>query len=334
MKNFYRQVINILSTGAILFCSCVFFAHANSATTLSPAPAVVVSIRPVYGWVAKVMEGVGEPELLLKGAQSPHSYSLKPSDVALLYKAKAVFWIGPDLEMFLTKTLANLPATGKSVPLENAEGMVLLKPDHHHHHDHDEGHDHDEDHDHDAHHDHEGEDHHHSDLVDPHLWLDPQNAKAAVKQIAATLSEIDPDHAAIYQANATKYIASLDALQAKIAVAIAPIAKKPFVVFHNAYQYYAKRFNINKVVVLTYNPAIGIGAKQKSLVDSQIKEYNISCVFAEPQMSDKAIKLLASDYHIKASVLDPLGSSLPLTSDVYDKMLLNLTSALVSCVGS
>src|SRR5512134_3780065 len=70
------------------------------------APAVVVSIMPIHSLIASVMQGVGEPTLLVKGAASPHTASLRPSEAAALQRADVIFWIGADMETFLAKPLA------------------------------------------------------------------------------------------------------------------------------------------------------------------------------------------------------------------------------------
>lgn len=129
---------------------------------------VVASIKPVHSLVAGVMEGVGEPGLLVRGAGSPHSYSLRPSEAAMLEGADVVFWVGPDLEMFLSGALDTLASDSTVVKLSEADGLTRLEyreggPFEGHAHDHDEGHGHDDHADDDHGHSHEEAGHSHDD---------------------------------------------------------------------------------------------------------------------------------------------------------------------------
>ena len=90
------------------------------------APRVVVTVKPLHSLVAGVMAGVGEPDLLIRGAGSPHTYSLKPSDAHLLENAQVVFWVGEPLETFLAKPLAALGARAHIVELMRVPGITLL----------------------------------------------------------------------------------------------------------------------------------------------------------------------------------------------------------------
>src|SRR5512147_1007111 len=89
-------------------------------------PRVVVSIKPVHSLVAAVMQGVGEPVLLLQTGASPHTYSLRPSDAQALRRAQLVVWVGEGLEMFLVKPLAALGKDARALELADAPGVRLL----------------------------------------------------------------------------------------------------------------------------------------------------------------------------------------------------------------
>lgn len=87
---------------------------------------VVASIQPVHSLAAGVMQGVGEPRLLVIGGASPHHYSLRPSDARAIAEADVVFWIGPDLENFLVKPLTNAKSKVRSIALMEASGVTVL----------------------------------------------------------------------------------------------------------------------------------------------------------------------------------------------------------------
>lgn len=203
---------------------------------------VLATIKPIHALVAQVMEGTGTPTLLVRGAASPHTYALKPSDARALNGADVVFRVSETVEPFTRKIAASLPSTVRMVTLAEAPGIELLalrtgetfeRHDHGHDHEHADhrGHDH---HDHDGH-THDGHDHHADHAHEPaairdgHVWLDPANARRMVTEIARVLSQAAPDHAATFAANADRATARLETLEADVARDLAPVKSKPFV---------------------------------------------------------------------------------------------------------
>ena len=308
-------------------------------TTLA-APAVVASTKPIHSLVAAVMGDAGTPELIVKGAASPHTYSLRPSDAGALERADIVFWTGHGMELFLADALETLSTNARVVELAEAPGIELLPVREGgafeaHAHDH-EGHDHDHDHDdHDDHDDHEGhEDHDHAhDEGDMHFWLDPENAKLMVAEIAKVLSETDPDNAAAYAANAEAEQARLDQVQAEIAATLAPVAEKPFIVFHDAYQYFEARFGLEVAGAVTLSPEAMPGAARIDELRARVAELGATCVFAEPNFEPAIVRTIVEGTEAKAGTLDPEGASLTEGPDLYPELLRGLANGLVECLG-
>ncbi|RCS24005.1 zinc ABC transporter substrate-binding protein ZnuA [Phyllobacterium salinisoli] len=322
---------------------------------------VVASIKPIHSLVAAVMEGVGEPALIVRGTGSEHVYSLRPSDAEAIEHAKVVFWVGPGMETFLQKPFETLAAGAKVVALGDASGLTKLKfreggPFEAHKHGDDEaeeghdhahgdnaheekahdGHDHAEgEHDHgkDAAHD-EGDEHHdhaHGEY-DLHVWLDPENAKVLVGDIAKTLAEADPAHAVLYKSNAKAYSAKLDELTKEVTAELAPVKDKPFIVFHDAYQYFEKRFGVNTVGSITVSPENVPGAQRVSEIHEKVKQLGATCVFAEPQFEPRLVKTVTEGTAAKSGVLDPLGASLKDGPDLYPQLIRNLADSLKTCL--
>ncbi len=102
----------------IIFFAVVYLSLTNPAQA---NPLVAVSIKPIHSLVASIMAGVGEPALIIKGSRSPHSYSLKPSDARTLSQAKVVIWMGPDIEMFLQKSITALSTQSEVITLLDGE---------------------------------------------------------------------------------------------------------------------------------------------------------------------------------------------------------------------
>ena len=334
------------------------------AVTASAEVKVVASIKPVHSLVAAVMEGVGIPGLIIEGAGSPHTYSMKPSQAKMLEEADAVFWIGHELEAFLAKPLETIASDAVSVELIDAHGLVKLAfreggafeehshegEDAHDDHAHDKkpageqagkkAHDHDHDHGHDhahekkaeakADHDHD-HDHAHG-AFDAHVWLDPQNARAMVHEIEEALSKIDPGNAGRYEANAEAVMARLDALTDELVGELAPVRGKGFVVFHDAYQYFENRFGLSASGSITVSPEVMPGAERIGEIRERVRELGAACVFAEPQFEPKLVSTVIEGTQARSGVIDPLGSSLENGPDLYFSMIRDMAKSIRTCL--
>lgn len=290
------------------------------------APKVVASVKPLNSIVAAIMQGAGQPELLVEGAGSPHSYSLKPSKAKALQGADVIFWIGPGLEAFLDKPLDALAGKATVVAMDHANGISLLPAREggafEAHEDHDEHGAEADDHD---HHEHEG-------AFDMHLWLDPDNAKAMAKTVTETLSKQDSANAVLYAKNLAAFDARIDALDKQMAAELAPIQNKPFIVFHDAYQYFEHHYKVTVAGSITVSPETAPGAKRVSDIHDKVKALNATCIFAEPQFPPKLITVVAEGTNARMGVLDPLGADLADGPDLYPTLLKNMAKALTSCL--
>ena len=315
-----------------------------SATSLSNAYAdmkVVTSIKPIHSLVASVMQGAGTPSLIVEGANSPHNYALKPSQARNLQQADIVFWMGHDIEAFLEGAVETIAKDAKSVSLMDSHGITKLAfreggafdaHDHGDHDDHDE-HKHDE-HGHDDHDEHDGHEGHNHGAFDPHLWLDPQNAKALVHEIEEHLVEIDPANAALYEANAANLMTQLDVLTTELTAELAPVADKGYIVFHDAYQYFEKRFGLSAIGAITISPEVAPGADRISELQEKVRNLEAVCVFSEPQFQPKMVQLVTENTNAGTGVLDPLGASLQDGPDLYVTLIRNMAKSLKSCLSS
>ena len=308
------------------------------------APVVVTSIKPIHSLVSAIMQGVGEPELIVDGAASPHTYSLKPSNARALQEAKVVFWTGPGLEAFLEKPLEALGSDASVVELDNAPGLVKLpfrEGGAFEAHDdgdheaagtgHDDGHDHGAKH---AHHDDHGEHEHEHGAFDTHLWLDPMNAKAMAAVITTTLVAADPANALTYQANAKALDDRLTALDKEIAATVAPVKDKPFVVFHDAYQYFEHRYGIRVAGSITVSPETIPGAERVSEIHRKVGELGATCVFAEPQFEPRLVKVVIEGTSAKSGVLDPEAATLTAGPDLYFTLMRGIADSMKACLSS
>jgi len=309
-------------------------------------PNVATDITPIHSLVSQVMAGVGKPDLLVQSGASPHNYSLSPSEAQALQEADLVFWVGEGVTPWLERSLDNLSPDSRKVELLEAMGTTIYTYregatfDAHDDSDRDKekesGHDaHD-----DLHHDEETEDehnegdHHEHSGTDPHAWLDPANGKVWLDVIAATLAEKDPENAAQYLENAAAGKADIDAAVRNIEVTIAQLKDKQFIVFHDAYQYFEKRFGIPAAGAIAIGDASKPSPARIAEIRNVVRELNVSCVFTEPQYNPGIVKAVFGSTGVNTSgVIDPLGSSLSVGAGLYPDLLKGIASNLQACLG-
>jgi zinc transport system substrate-binding protein len=324
---------SLLLTSELIFAPSMLLA---AGTAHAEVPNVVVSIKPIHSLVASIMQGVGEPALIVEGAASPHTYSMKPSNAAALEKANIVFWVGHGLEAFLEKPLESLGSGAEIVELDDAPGLEKLKfREGGAFEAHDDGDEHDASAEGTEGHAHEEAGHHHDEgEFDMHLWLDPANAKAMAAQIEATLTAADPDNAAAYKANLEALGIRLDALDKQITETVAPIKDKPFIVFHDAYQYFEHRYHVKVAGSITVSPETLPGAARLKQIHEKIVELGATCVFAEPQFEPKLVNVVLEGTPAKSGTLDPEAATLDAGPDLYFQLMEGIGTSLKTCLSS
>ena len=275
---------------------------------------VVTSIKPVHSLVSGVMQGVGSPTVIIEGAGSPHTYSLKPSQAKQLQDADLVFWMGDELEPFLRGPIQNIAKNAKSIKLIEARGLKKIKFR--------EGGMFDE-----------HDDHGHGEY-DPHVWLDPINAKAIVHEIEEALVKADPKNAKEYKANADRIAGELDQLVKELRAQFQPVQQKGFIVFHDAYQYFEQRFGVSAIGSITVSPEVMPGAERVSELRNKIRGLKATCIFSEPQFEPKLVRTLVEGTGARAGVLDPLGASLTKGPNLYFQLVREMARSLKECLSA
>ncbi len=403
-----------------------------AAPVSADVPNVVTDIAPVHSLVSMVMDGVGNPDLIMEPGSSPHHYSMRPSEAGMLAEADLVVWVGHGLTPWLEGPIENLAGdahhlewlgTDNAVLLSFREGELFAEHDHDHgdhedhddhgeedhadhdEHDHDkhddhdhdkhddheehakhddhdhdkhddhdheehaeeghddhdheehaeeghddhEGHDHDDhkehaeeghdDHDHDKHaeeahddHGHDDHDEHAHGEADPHLWLDPLNAQYFLSHIADELSELDPENAETYRANAKAAQVALAELSATIDGQLEPIRGEKFIVMHDAYHYFEERFGIEAFGSISPGDASTPGAARIKTLREALAGDDLACAFKEPQMDPGFVNVVTEGLDTNAGTLDPLGANLETGATLYSQLLQGMADEMVRCM--
>jgi len=301
-----------------------------AAPALADAPRVMTDIAPVHSLVARVMEGVGSPDLLLPPGASPHDFTLRPSDAARLAQADIVVWAGHGLTPWLEDPLDTLATKAQSLALLETDGWARLAiredpafaeaDTTHEGEDHDHNHDHDHDHDHDH-----GDD-------DPHAWLDPAIASVWLDHIATALATADPDNAAAYRANAAAGQEQYAALRDATAARLAPLAGRRYIVPHDGYQYFEVAFGLPAAGAIALSDAATPGPARIAALRDLIATQDIACVLSDPQTSDGWTTVLREGTTARTALTDPAGSSLAAGPGLYPALITAMADALADCL--
>ncbi|WP_254656709.1 zinc ABC transporter substrate-binding protein [Leisingera sp. JC1] len=351
---------------------------AGAGAAAAEVPRVAADIAPVHGLVARVMQGLGEPALVVPPGASPHGYSMRPSEARALDQADIVFWLGEPLTPWLEGPLEELAGDAHRIELLEAKGTTVLPfregarfeahaheeehddhdshdghAEHGEHDEHAEGHDdhaghedhaehgdgHD-DHDHEEHAEGEGdvghEDHaeahgHHHEGADPHAWLLPANAQAWLDVIAEELAENDPDNAAAYRANAEAGKQEIAEAVATVSAQLAPFQDKPFIVFHDAYQYFEQGFGLSAAGAISLSDAVKPSPARVAEIRDVVADLKVACVFSEPQFNPGLVATVLDGTAAGTAVLDPLGAGLEPGPQFYPALLQDIGAAIAGC---
>lgn len=316
----------------------------TSTAAFAEVPSVVTDIPPVHSLTAAVMQGLGEPVLLMEKGASAHHYQLKPSQAGEIAAADLVVWVGPQMTPWLDRALETRAEGAALVSLLAAEGtwrqdfgaVGAVKADAGtagHDHDHADGQgtgqapalagaghaDHAE-----AAHTHDG--------VDPHAWLDPANGKVWAGLIAAELTRLDPENAAIYAANAAAAVAAIDAADAEAAALLAPVKDRPFVAFHDAYGYFVGHYGLALAGTVALGDAAAPGAQRLSELRGKVEGGDVTCLFPEAQHDPALVEQLAEGTGVAVGGnLDPAGAFMDPGPGLYPALLVGLASTIAAC---
>ena len=156
-------------------------------------------------------------------------------------------------------------------------------------------------------------------------------AKVWLNLIAAKLSQMDPSNASTYFSNASSAIKDLDALSDEINSILDPIRDEKFVVFHDAYQYFEKYFNISASGAISLSDASDPSPARLKEVKERVENEDIHCVLAEPQFNKGLVKAVIEGTDANMAIIDPIGVNLEVGPTLYDNLILNLGKNLSNC---
>ncbi len=253
---------------------------------------VIASIYPVADMVRQVGGDYVTVTCVLPPGASPHTFEPKPGLMRTFSSARIFFMIGAGLEFWGGKFIRLAGPNLMTVVL--SRGVHLIASTEHEH-----------------------EHHHHennalslkneSAVANPHIWLDPVIAKSMVDKITVALCKVDPAHIPYYNRKNQRYQKTLDRLDHLIAATVAGFKNKKYVAFHPAWDYFARRYGLERAGVIEAAPGRNPTPLQIKRIIAAIKRYHIRAVFAEPQLNPRAAEIIAKEARVRVLLLDPIG---------------------------
>ncbi|MFQ0992717.1 zinc ABC transporter substrate-binding protein ZnuA [Gilliamella apicola] len=281
---------------------------------------IISSVKPIAFITQAISDGVINTDILLPDGTSPHTYSLKPSDLAKIKTAELIIWVGEDLETFMPTVLKNIDKN-KQIELMDIPTIKNLLRTSTNNHDQQKTHTHNNDSD----HDHHGE-------YDEHIWLSPKIANEIAQAVHDKLISIYPDKKDIFDENLNEFTVKLAETEQNIAKKLINVQNSGYFVFHDAYGYFESQFGLKNLGSFTINPAVQPGVQTVYAIKRELKEHQAVCVFREPQFSPAVIEKIVNGTDVRIGELNPLGTDITLSKNAYSQFLLKLTQQLLDCL--
>lgn len=297
---------------------CISFLIAGPIHAQQPAdaPSIVVSIKPLHSIVSQITLAVTQPALLLEQEASAHHFQLRPSQQQKISQADLFIYSSEQIESFVEKQ--NQRGDTEFIRLASLESLQLLgnRDIHHQHNEHDET------------------EHSAAHNIDGHIWLSITNAIAISDYLKHLLSERDPAHQAQYQANANRFIQQLNQLKADNQKKLADFSQQPFLVYHDAYQYFEKENNLQGARFITSSPDINPGIRRVQYLKQLIRTENIRCVFYEPPNIPPLVETISENQPVQLVPLDPIGALLEPGTDHYIQLMQQTANQVYHCLST
>ena len=261
---------------------------------------VTASIVPLADFCRQLGGERLDVQVLIPPGASPHAFEPPPSVMAKAFQARVLVYVGAGLEPWASKIVQSRNP-GKVAVVEAAQGILLIREV-------------------GAHAEEESKAGQEHEAGNPHIWLDPVLAQDICHRLAATFTQVDPEHRAFYEARLQSYLTELRALDREIRKHVQTWRLKEFISFHPAFSYFARRYGLQEAGVLELAPGREPTPRHLQEIVVAIRRYHIRVVFAEPQLNPRVAEVIAREAGVKVLMLDPIGGR-PSYGDDYLKLM-------------
>ena len=284
---------------------------------------VLTTIKPIQALLIAIAGDQVESAQLIPDYASPHRYSFKPSDISLIKQADVIFQIDENFEILLNHAFENKSPKAPLISLADDNNIQLLKIIGKHHHANTQ--EHKETDGHNAHH----KPHIQTDL---HIWTSPQNMQILANIITATLSELDVKNKALYEKNLAQLNAALIKTTNEIQMALSSVKQKPYVVFHNSWQYFSHQFSLQTPTTVDFQEGISAGIKSIKSIREKIRDTGIHCVLADPSIKPERVRTVTEGQIVNTGFIDILGADLPLNDRTAIRLIKSISGTMEECL--
>jgi ABC-type Zn uptake system ZnuABC Zn-binding protein ZnuA len=268
----------------------------------SAGPIKIVATLPILKEFAEQVGGRHvEVRALISGLESEHSYSPKPGDLKTLGRARLLFEVGLGLEVWVSGLIKSADNPELQV-ITTSRHIALIR---------DQSSD-------------------HASLGNPHIWLDPENAKVMTRHIADGLIAADPAHKDDYLSNLTAYLQRLDLTQKDLQARVATLRDRRIVTHHPAWPYFARRFGFQIEDNILHQIGGEPSAARLAALARRIKASKLKVIVSEPQLNQKVAHALAEETGARVVVLSPLPGAIKGTESYLALLEYNVTQLVAA----
>ena len=287
---------------------------------------IVASIPPLAGLVYPLLDDQDTITVILDVGSSPHGFQLRPSHMRALQQADLMLMVGTPVDAWMQRA-AERSDSAKRQLFDPAQSDWLPRRDsgvwdrkHH------------------ASHGYGGHRHghtHHSGLqavarIDGHIWLDIERAVNWVADMSLALQQLRPERAAEFQAREEQVVASLIAARQAWSEQLQPYQDKPFVVMHDAYQYFELRFGLRAAGAVYMDPEVAPSVRRIQEIRDTLVAQGVVCVYQEPQFPTDRLRSVLRGMDVGLGQLDPLGADGVLVP--YEQFYDRLVKSFIACM--
>ena len=293
-KEIFTKPMQIFSVLLMLVVNSLPAGANNTVTQLN----IVVTIPPLAGMIAPLLEPQDKIEVLLQQGASPHGFTLRPSHLKSLKNADILMMVGSPVDAWVHKSagrmndktvnMAKLSAV-QTLPIRKGGLWEKKLPKA-------------------SAHDQNLSGHNHAPMMyDGHLWMSIHNAKLMIESFSKKLTTLRPEKAQSIQQKTKDWLAQISQAENSVKQQLQSNQDTPFMVLHDAFQYFENHFGLNGVGSIRLNPELQPSVKRLLSLRKTMKSENVQCVFKEPQFPDKQILKLADNTPVSIGELDPMG---------------------------
>ena len=261
---------------------------------------IVTTIKPL-GMIAKaIVQEHGQVSSIIDPLQSPHHFTVLPSDRIALARADIAIWIGPQLETQLSDFFERRDFKTKTITIIDTPDLQL----------HTVG----------------------GDQLDAHLWLDTSNAIQIASAIAERAAEIDSANALSYHENLASFTSDIENSNEQIAESFRLQTRSSYAVYHNAYQYFEKQFALQHDMIILQDPEVQPSIREIVDLRKQVEEQQPSCLLEELNSDTDLVNTVLNGHELKSVTVDLLGNNVIINKNSYSEFIANLAEDFYRCL--